>query len=761
MFLMEVRRLFVTLVAYTITIMVSAQSTDSTSTKNSSSLIFLHNFKTGKPDSGSVESTTGLSKPKNNIIPDSASLDKLLTPKIKGRIGLEGYGTSFQNPRMLNEPQYLRLSGNTSISLGGLPLLVDFYRTSETQTYYNSNYFKVMFDYQAFIGNITKQWEQQRQMASTDANLSKYQSQIQVKLITENENQKATLKNQQSSLEAILKEQQEAYLIQFRNQADSVALSLKDSLTTKTGAKRDSLEKNEPSIMLFHDSMQLEQLKKDTQQIAERLRQIDTLLQNLQYRKQQLDSTFNADTAKIGRYNHLLENPEANAISWLKAQGLPPQLSLLSRLKDFQIGIINPLIHPYSISGVSMKGVESSMAIGEQTLNFVCGKAIISDFHSYNRTNNKYERTFVGINFELNVHDHFTLHAFGHYATDPKSNFISDNRITVQNGIVGLNAVYRSNFWPKLDLSFAKSSFKSLTNFESNIHYSPENPYSISQQTMSTGAYKILAEKTVIKRFTLEGSSQMVGPRFKNLGNPFMRVNFIEHIAKTKFTVYHNQITAAVFYKTTQDNPLRITEVTNINSGYGLSLATRFKNKKLPNFNVSLSPYEQGNNHPDSLFRINSKFSILTAGMTYRTGKRSKYFLMVYGSQSRMQFTDTFFAIVRTLTVSQDLSIGKKLTLGMGSTITRTFPSVDSTQANIHQVRINYKMAKSTAISLNGFSSQFLNGAYRRGCSFTVSAPTGKHLKMSIKAGYDHYFKLWGIENKESFWGLGKIEYLF
>jgi hypothetical protein len=32
---------------------------------------------------------------------------------------------------------------------------------------------------------------------------------------------------------------------------------------------------------------------------------------------------------------------------------------------------------------------------------------------------------------------------------------------------------------------------------------------------------------------------------------------------------------------------------------------------------------------------------------------------------------------------------------------------------------------------------------------------------MSIKAGYDHYFKLWGIENKESFWGLGKIEYLF
>jgi hypothetical protein len=34
-------------------------------------------------------------------------------------------------------------------------------------------------------------------------------------------------------------------------------------------------------------------------------------------------------------------------------------------------------------------------------------------------------------------------------------------------------------------------------------------------------------------------------------------------------------------------------------------------------------------------------------------------------------------------------------------------------------------------------------------------------LKISIKAGYDNYYKLWGVDNKEAFWGLGKIEYLF
>ena len=62
----------------------------------------------------------------------------------------------------------------------------------------------------------TKQWEQQMQRASTDANLSKYQSQVHDKLIIESEKQKDALKNQQLSLETKLKEQQEAFLLQYQ-----------------------------------------------------------------------------------------------------------------------------------------------------------------------------------------------------------------------------------------------------------------------------------------------------------------------------------------------------------------------------------------------------------------------------------------------------------------------------------------------------------------------------------------------------------------
>lgn len=101
---------------------------------------------------------------------------------------------------------------------------------------------------------------------------------------------------------------------------------------------RDSFEKSQTLSTRFDDSMKLEQLKNDTQRIAESIRQIENQLQNLQNKQRQFDSTFNADTAKISRYKRLLENPEANLTSWLKEQGLPPQLGLLFQNKRFPNG---------------------------------------------------------------------------------------------------------------------------------------------------------------------------------------------------------------------------------------------------------------------------------------------------------------------------------------------------------------------------------------------------------------------------------------
>lgn len=714
-----------------------------------------------KIDTGKLAIKNKINSQVTTLKPDSNTLIKLLTPSVKGRVGLEGYYSTFQNPRMLNEPQYLRLSGNTSVTMGGLPFLVDFYKTSEKQTLYNSNYIRAKFDYQSFLNGITKQWEQKLQSANASVGVAKYQSQLNNTVSGELEQQKGKLMNQQAVLQAKLKEQQDALVQQYKEEADSFVQLAVDSAKGAAFTGRDSIQRVANSKKRKADSLQMERLQRDTQRIAERLRQIEEKRRDLEETKTRLDSTIAADTAKYNYYKQLLENPEANASAWLKDQGFPSQLVFLSKLKDFQTGVVNPYLHNYSISGVSIRGLQSTVALGKGNLSVSGGKAIIADFSSYNRANSNYERLFIGAGYEWNINKSLSTMLFAHFANDPKDKFTKENRNALQNGVVGLETRYQPKKGPTVNFSYAKSSYRVTNARIASTNYIPSGTYSFAQQTLSAAAYKLVVEKWIFKGILLEGSTQMVGPRFKNLGNPFMRVNFKEHIIKTKFELFKNQLNATAFYKTMRDNPLGISEVTNTTSGYGLSLNTRFKNRKLPNFMASVSPYEQGNNHPDSLFRVNSKYSIMTAGMTYRTGKRSKYFIMVYGSQSNMQFTDTFSAIVRTLTVSQDLALGKRLTLGISSAFTRTYPSVDSTQANIHQVRISYRIGKSTNVALSGFSSQFLNGAYRRGGSLMVFIPAGKHIRFSLKAGYDHYYKLWGIADKEALWGICKIDCMF
>jgi hypothetical protein len=692
---------------------------------------------------------------------DSSYNYKKIIPSVKGRIGLESYYASFQNPRVLNEPHYIRLSGNTSVSMAGIPLLVDFYRTTENQSFYNSNYFKVKFDHQTYIDGIKKQWSAKLQEASSSANVAKYKSSANSKLASELEQQRGRIQSLQSTLEGELSQKQDAFIENYQFKKDSMLLLFQDSITQVAAKVQDSLQINRYSKARYSDSIQLERLKNDTHNLAEKLRLIEKKRSELNDARKQLDSTISADTAKYNYYKALLEDPEKNAHLWLNEKGFSKQLVFLSRIKDLETGVINPLIHTYSISGVSMKGLQGAMNLGKSNLKLVGGKAIIADFSTFNRSNNKYERLFIGIGFDTRLGKNLKLTLFGHFATDPKEKFTKENRIASQNGVAGIEMDYTPGKLPKFIVAYSNTHFSTRNRTISHVSYIPSGDYSIAQQSMSTSAYKTTIEKTLGKQVKIEAWREMVGPKYKNLGNPFMRVNFLEHSAKIKFELFKNQINASLFYKKMRDNPLNISEVVNSTSGYGFSMSSRFKNRKLPNFMTSISPYEQGNNHPDSLFRVNSKFSVITAGITYRTGRKYKYFVMAFGSQSRMQFSDTFSAVVRTATISQDLSIGSKISLGYSSTFTRTFPSVDSTQANTHQGRVSYRFSKSNSIMISGFSSQFLNGAYRKGASLAVSISTHKHTRVTLKAGIDHYHKLWGIENKQAYWGACRFDFVF
>lgn len=693
----------------------------------------------------------------DSIKPDSNIHSKLFNKlpqficKPSGRTSFESYYTTFQNPRVLTEKQYLRIQGSNSVKLLGIPLLVDYYHTSENQSLYNSSYFKVQFDYQTYINGIKEDWKKTLNSTTQQLNADKIQKQQESKLQSAVSQQMDNLTKQKSKLTDLLAEKQLAYNQKYSGIGDSLESGITDSINRRVLNNTQSAQ----------DSLSILRLKADTSRIARKIDELSDIYQKISAKKVQLDSAIAKDSAQLLHYKELLSDPQAHATQWLRSKNLPSGLVFLSSLRDFKIGMTQPVIHPYSIYGIGIKGFQTSYSTKNGDLTLASGKAIVSDLSNYSRNIKEFDRFFLAAQYKFDITSNLRITVFGHHSRDPEDKFTKDGRTAFQNSNIGLGAIYRFRKGPELQWDAVTSWFRSLNTTVVNYSTPGNSTISGSDIRLASSAAMLSAQQNITKWMDLSATAQFVGPRFRNLGNPFMRTNFLEEQVKSKFRVLKEQLSITGFYKRFADNPLKYSEVTNITSGYGLSFQTRFKNRQLPNFNGSVSPYEQGNNHPDSLFRANSRYSVITAGMTYRTGRRIKYSLMAFGSQSNMQFNDSFSALVRTLTVSNDLMIGKNLSLGLSSTFMRTYPAVDSSQANIHQARLSYRLGKFTTITATGFYAQYQNGAYRKGGSLIISTPAGKHIRLSLRAGYDHYYKLWGLGDKEAFWGVGRVEWIW
>lgn len=683
-----------------------------------------------------------------------------LLPVVSGRVAVEGYKTTFQNPRVLTEPQYIRIMGGFSANVLGLPFLVDFYKTSEPQNLYNTNYFRAKFDYQAFMKGITDNWKSKLDESTSSLNANKFALNKSLQASNALDKQKSQLQDQQNKLLENFEQQKAAKLNSLTHQSDSMKGAFKDSaMSVSQGALK---EKSDSAHSKLYDSAAIERLQSDTHRIGERIRAIQAKQLEYAHLRGKIDSTYKADSTKVAYYQNLLSDPEKNATAWLKENGFSGQVQFLSKIKEFQTGLINPMTHLYSLHGVALKGVQSAIEFDKLKLTVAGGKAMVLDAINYNRQNNRYERNVFGLSGEITLGTNSKVQLFGHYIQDPSKKFTEQGRTAFKNRVIGLDLTLGAKKWrPEVQLSLAQSQFLSLNTVVANTQYPGVQSLSGKMMLKATTAYKLNIEKQVNKWATISASTQKVGPKFKSLGNPFMRTNFEEHQVKLKIAAFKGQLLLSSFYKLFSDNVLSISETTNKTSGYGLSLQTRFKNKKLPNFTASISPYEQGNNHPDSLFRVNSQYSIMNAGISYRTGRRVKYFVLVYGSQSNMQFSETMNAKIKTVTVSQDLSIGRKVTIGHSGSFIRTYPSVDSTQSDIHQVRISTQVGKNTSIGLNGHYAQYLSGSYRKGVGLTMNSKLSKTFTLTLRGGFDSYYRMWGIQKQESIWGLCRVEIQF
>jgi hypothetical protein len=679
----------------------------------------------------------------------NAAIDKL---HVKGITTLESYYSTFQNPRVISEPQYIRFSAYNSIDLFGLPFTSDVYYTTEINNIYNSNHFSLKFDKQKFSDQKTAIYKQKIESAKSKLNYKQYQTVLIEKGKNELEKEKGEIEGKQKDYELKLiqlaAEEQQRVTDMAKDSIKSPSSKLNSSpafLTDSLNNQRDKQRNEIARLGLMADTHKL------AQQYISISRKVDSAI--LLYQKYKND--YSEDSAKIADILNAQNNPNGLMSLWIGENQENGINKFISKVKVFNIGNYTAIVNPLSAYGLNARGVEAGFDLGKIDIGLNFGKTIPNDFSNYSRTTSSFDRNIGALSITTELNKRLTATLFGHYIYDPKEKRTKENKEAYRNSVYGLAVESQILRNVKLNGNIGKSNFdiSNRTGLSGEVKVEP-----YIQSFQSSSAYDLEIQTKLSKSTDADAKYTYVGPNYRNLGNPFMRVNFIEYRAKVKQGIFKNQIKTSLFYKQLQNNPMRINEITNTTSGYGFSVQSRFKNKKLPNFNFQISPYEQGNNHPDSLFRVNNQFQLMVGGLTYFTQvKTIGVNIGVFGSNSVSQFSDTFFASVNTINCNIDLSFGRNFSLGGGYTSIRAKPYIDSSQVDVYQLRLNYKLGNKLSLGSDIFISDYANGSYRYGEKIQLSYTAYKGLNITLQGGYDKYHQLWGIENAEAWSGMLRL----
>ncbi len=261
------------------------------------------------------------------------------------------------------------------------------------------------------------------------------------------------------------------------------------------------------------------------------------------------------------------------------------------------------------------------------------------------------------------------------------------------------------------------------------------------------------------KTLEIKTSWKYVGPGYRSLGAPYSRTNFEEREIALKWKAFKNKLSLNGFYKTNRTDPLNYWEGTYKMSGFGLNARTNLK--KYPNLFLSYSPFEQGNNSPDTLFRSNNKFSILTAGLSYRYKiKKVILFSNALFTRSHTEFIQLQNRIGNqyNFTFSQSVQFSKINITGL-YTLSRTNPSVDS--LNNYRLGSNFLYTISDKIQIGGqYNGGFYqNGSYiQQGGALINYRPRNAFL-INLKSNYGKLKGLYGVDEMTRYDVMVGVEY--
>jgi len=677
-----------------------------------------------------------------------------------GQVRSESFATSAQNPVIRSEMVYSRLYVSPTITLLGLPFTSNFFFTTEANNTYKNNFFSIRFDAAALrqnaLNQIQKELDETRKLdrlRQVDLQKYKLESDRYQQELDRLEKQVPDLKSWKDELRAEaelqakskLEKEKQTLEERIKNLPEEEKKRLEEAFKQKQDSVTDAYRKSAEDSFMSAKSAGKSNL--DTAKVNRYLR-LKAKLDHLQSKKEQINGLRQFDSAKLLEKTRGMKDPDDIK---KMAQGNLPSKKLLQSvltIDRFGIGLVNPQYSELTLYNASVKGLDIGINKSRYFYDITIGKTTRQFFSPFANTLPDYDR-YIGVSRlglgELKG-DYLAMEYL--YAFD--KDIVNSQQPLVKNGVFNISG--RFTFLKNLTVeanaaqSFYRESFLNTENLSIN----PVNQKQMGAEM--NRAFNVKGTQKLGENAKLEASIKQTGAGFRTVGNPFLRRNFREAEFKYEQQFFKKKLKASGFYKEMRDNLYEINLATNRLKGYGLKVSTAFE--KLPNLTLSYSPYQQGNNHPDSLYRSNTQFSITTAMLTYKKRwKTINWNGLLNFTRSAMEIGNKGTVEYRLISTVHSVQFTQRHSIVLSWLNNSTGPSVDSLNSNSIQTTYTYMATKRLSFGTIGEYTQYKNGAFRAGGGLQISSNVFNNFSLSLMGRYDRVDGLWNLKDEDVFSG--------
>ena len=502
--------------------------------------------------------------------------------------------------------------------------------------------------------------------------------------------------------------------------------------------KLDSLIKsNNPSNKIDIPSLndQISLLKKDSLLFAQKKLE-QTIDRNSKLKKlNYVDSLFGVDTALLSQIKNLAttEKPNVKYINNLNGYqtSFYKWLPIIQKIQSFDIGVVNPIFNKNSFYGNSLRGFQLGVKVKNIDYEVVAGKVQSFNLKSFSRFSTDFnswalglKSTFYWKSIETSLYTH-------------SINLSSLN----SNMVIGFFSKLETKNHFEIQGGFANCMDNNLINFNRSS--------SDFKNWMQNKSMDLLISKSINPNLNLEYSNKGIGLNFRNYGNPFMIKGLLQNQFKLKSNLFHQNVNVSIFYNYVELIQINETAFPMLSKGVGLSIKSQFKNKKTPNFTLNYTPFEQGNNHPDSMFRIFTKTAVYAASV-FQNIRISKNWTCLYQGMymknqvimnAAYQFNNT------NINLNLQLQSREGILLNFSIINSTTAPKIDSLQSITYMGSIMLGKEK-LKFGVNVLQTQYLNGGQRVSVNGTCQFEVNRLQFFNLNLSYEYINQIWGLYSK-------------